>query len=111
VKPVAGGGLARNVEKGPRVVEQHATNGGALIESRFAVGGIHSQCSKRSLHNHMLTRGLSAQEGRQADHAFRANHPCFYAVPIGHPCDDRGHPIVDEIDVVERPADLINNLS
>jgi hypothetical protein len=45
-----------------------------LAAGEDKVGGVHSQCGERSLHDHVLTGRFSIQKSRQANNALRSDH-------------------------------------
>src|SRR5207248_7599849 len=103
--------LCAEIEQGFDETYHDGADSGALIESCLAFGGVHPQRTTGNLDKSLLAGRFSAKKGGRSNSALDPDHPDFDRRGVRHFRQDRDDPFIDEIDMRERRARLIEHLS
>jgi hypothetical protein len=111
VDPIARDGLCAEIEQGFDEPHHHGTDSRALIEGCLAFGGVHPQRTTRNLDKSLLAGRFPAKKDGRSNSALDPDHPDFDRSGVRHFRKDRDDTLFDEVDIRERCARFIQNLS
>ena len=110
MQPVAAGGLRAEVQQILDETQHHLADAGALVEHALAVLRLDVMSAAGKLHDDVLRRHPAAEQRRHADQPLRPDHADFAAGAVFHCRQHRRQAFLDEIDMLERRSDLIEDL-
>src|ERR1043166_4523428 len=111
VKPVAGGGLRSEVKKGGKVSQHDDADSSTLLKGGPAFGHFHLQRATRNLDDNLLGRCVTAEQSGHSDHTLVPDHPDFNLRAARHVGQDGGDSLLEEVNIFERSAGLVNYLA
>jgi hypothetical protein len=82
----------------------------ALIKGNLAESGPHPQGAAGNLHHHKLAGDFAAEQGGDPDHPLESDHPNFDRGSVRHAREDRGHPLLDKINMLDRSTHLVEHV-
>ena len=95
----------------PLAADHDGTDSRALIEGCLAFGGVHPQRTTRNLDKSLLAGRFPAENGSGSNSALDPDHPDFDRGGVCQFRQDRNDTLLDEVDIRERCARFIQNLS